>query len=145
MNKLRIIFATLLTTAGIVGVQLLVPEFVGAQAANQILNGAEQASGEDRASADIDTTFRDVVNFLLYLIGAIAVIMLIFGGFRYVTSGGDGSAITSAKNTILYAVIGLAVAIIAYAIVNFVITALNPPTTTTSTPPRQNGPIQITD
>ena len=143
MNKLRIVFATLLTTAGIVGVQLLVPEFVGAQAANQILNGAEQASGEDRANADIDTTFRDVVNFLLYLIGAIAVIMLIFGGFRYVTSGGDGSAITSAKNTILYAVIGLAVAIIAYAIVNFVITALDPPTTTTSTPPRQNGPVQI--
>ena len=144
MNKLRIVFTTLLVATGIIGVQLLAPEFAGAQAADQILNGAEQASGEDRATTDIDTTFKDAVNFLLYLIGAIAVIMLIFGGFRYVTSGGDGSAITSAKNTILYAVIGLAVAIIAYAIVNFVITSLTtPPATTSSTPPRQNGPVQI--
>jgi hypothetical protein len=47
--------------------------------------------------------------------------MLIIGGIRYVVSGGDSSAVTSAKNTILYAVVGIVVALLAYALVNFVI------------------------
>ncbi len=47
--------------------------------------------------------------------------MLIIGGIRYTISGGDSTAVTSAKNTILYAVIGIIVALLAYAIVNFVL------------------------
>ena len=58
------------------------------------------------------------------IIGAVSVVMLIIGGIRYTTSQGDSSAVTSAKNTILYAVIGLVVAILAYAIVNFVVDRL---------------------
>ena len=50
--------------------------------------------------------------------------MLIWGGIRYVLSGGDSGAVSSAKKTILYAVVGLIVAILAYAIVNFVITTI---------------------
>ena len=65
-----------------------------------------------------------VTNALLYVIGAISVIMIIVGGIRYVVSNGDSAQITAAKNTILYAVIGLAVALLAFAIVNFVITQL---------------------
>ena len=47
--------------------------------------------------------------------------MLIIGGIRYVVSGGDSGAVTSAKNTILYAIVGIVVAILAYALVNFVV------------------------
>jgi multisubunit Na+/H+ antiporter MnhB subunit len=65
--------------------------------------------------------FTTVVNVLLFIIGALSVIMLIYGGIRYTISGGDSNAVTSAKNTILYAIIGLVVAILAYAIVNFVL------------------------
>jgi hypothetical protein len=65
--------------------------------------------------------FTDIVNVILFIIGAVSVIMIIFGGFRYVTSGGDSGGVTSAKNTILYAVVGLIVAVLAYAIVNFVL------------------------
>ena len=65
--------------------------------------------------------FSIVVNLLLFLIGALAVVMIIFGGFRYVISGGDSGAVTSAKNTILYAIIGLVVAMLAYAIIDFVL------------------------
>ena len=64
-----------------------------------------------------------IINLLLFIIGAIAVIMVIIGGLRYVLSGGDANAVTSAKNTILYAIVGLAIAILAYAIVNFVVGA----------------------
>ncbi|PLS81075.1 hypothetical protein CYG49_02995 [Candidatus Saccharibacteria bacterium] len=69
--------------------------------------------------------FQTVVNILLFVVGAVAVIMLIIGGIRYVISGGDQGAVTSAKNTILYAIVGIVVAFLAYALVNFVITQLN--------------------
>ena len=62
-----------------------------------------------------------VVNILLWAIGLISVIMIIIGGIRYATSNGDSNAVTAAKNTIMYAVIGLVIAIFAYAIVNFVL------------------------
>lgn len=65
-----------------------------------------------------------VINVLLYFGGLVAVFMIMFGGFRYITAGGNAAAITKAKDTILYAVIGLVVAILAYAIVNFVIASV---------------------
>jgi len=62
-----------------------------------------------------------VINFALYFIGAISVLMLIIGGVRYTMSGGNEKAVGAAKNTILYAVVGVVVALLAYAIVNFVL------------------------
>ena len=58
---------------------------------------------------------------MFFIIGVMAVIMIIWGGIRYVLSAGNSAAITSAKNTIFYSIIGLIIAILAYAIVNFVI------------------------
>ena len=63
---------------------------------------------------------------LLFIIGAISVIMLIIGGIRYTLSGGDSGNVTAAKNTILYAIIGLVVAFLAFAIVNWVLGAVTP-------------------
>lgn len=62
-----------------------------------------------------------LVNSLLFILGAIAVLVIIYGGIIYSMSAGDPALVTKAKNTIIYAVIGLVVAIGAYAIVNFVI------------------------
>ena len=73
-----------------------------------------------------DGVFTTIVNVLLFIIGAISVIMLIIGGIRYTLSGGDSGAVTSAKNTILYAIIGLIVAFLAFAIVNFVLSTFTP-------------------
>jgi len=64
--------------------------------------------------------FQKVTNILLFLVGAISVIMLIIGGIRYVVSGGDQAAVTAAKNTILYAIVGIVVAFLAFAAVSFV-------------------------
>ncbi len=69
----------------------------------------------------VDGIFQTITNVLLFLIGAVSVIMLIYGGIRYTVSGGDSNSVTAAKNTILYAVVGIVVAILAYAAVNFVI------------------------
>lgn len=64
-------------------------------------------------------------SWILLAIGTISVIMLIYGGFRYVISGGDSKKVTDAKNTILYAIIGLIISMLAYAIVRFVIGAVS--------------------
>ena len=101
-----------------------------ALAANCMSGGVDITSGKDCAKGTgvqenlftgTDPLFQTVTNVLLFLIGAVSVIMLIVGGLRYVLSNGDSSAVTSAKNTILYAVIGIIVALLAYAIVNFVV------------------------
>ena len=82
-------------------------------------NGSSQVC---QAQGDtVGPLIQTVINILLYILGMAAVVMIVIGGIRYTTSNGDSSAITSAKNTILYAVIGLIVAILAYSIVNFVL------------------------
>lgn len=68
------------------------------------------------------SVFQTVTSVMLFLIGAISVVMLIYGGIRYTISQGDSTAVTNAKNTIMYAVIGIVIAILAFAIVNFVVT-----------------------
>ena len=68
--------------------------------------------------------FKQITNVVLYIVGVVAVIMLIIGGIKYVVSGGDAKKVTDAKNTVLYAIIGLIIAFLAFAIVNFVITSL---------------------
>ena len=74
---------------------------------------------------DLNDVFKTIINVLLFIIGAVSVIMLIYGGIRYTTSGGNANSVTAAKNTIMYAVIGLIIAIFAFAIVNFVVDQLN--------------------
>ncbi len=90
-------------------------------------SGANCAKGDGTPSNLFDgdnAIFKTVVNVLLFIIGAISVIMLIWGGIRYTTSAGNSSSVTAAKNTIMYAIIGLIIAFLAYAVVNWVIGAL---------------------
>ncbi|MEO7904846.1 MAG: pilin [Candidatus Saccharimonadales bacterium] len=64
---------------------------------------------------------KKVINTMLYLLGIISVIMIVVGGIRYTTSTGDSSRIKASKDTIMYAIVGLVVALMAYSIVNFVV------------------------
>jgi hypothetical protein len=93
-----------------------------------VQQGALAAKGKDLplslfGKAGVFTT---VSNAMLFIVGALSVVMLIFGGLKYVISGGNASAVTSAKNTVLYAIIGLVVALLAYSAINFVLTILLP-------------------
>jgi len=97
-----------------------------------LADGAKSAQGKDQTGnaeslfgdgGGQGGIFRTITNVMLFLIGAISVIMLIIGGIRYVVSGGDSTAVQNAKNTILYAIVGIVVAILAYAVVNFVISS----------------------
>jgi len=69
----------------------------------------------------VNTFIQNIVSTLMFALGAICVIVIIVGGIRYATADGDSGKITQARNTILYAVIGLVVALLAYAITFFVV------------------------
>ena len=61
-----------------------------------------------------------IINTLSIVVGAVCVVMIIFGGFRYVVSAGDSNALGAAKNTIIYAIVGLVIVLFAQVIVQFV-------------------------
>ena len=81
-------------------------------------------SGATDATTQINNIIHTVINLLSALVGIVAVIMIIVGGFRYITSGGNDTSVTSAKNTILYAIIGLVVVALAQVIVRFTLSKL---------------------
>lgn len=78
----------------------------------------DASSSGDKSITDAITL---IVNIVSIVVGVVAVIMIIWGGLRYITSGGESSKITSAKNTIIYALIGLVVVALAQFIVHFVL------------------------
>ena len=91
-----------------------------------IQEGAEAARAEGMPAELVGDggIFTRITSIALYVIGAVSVIMLIWGGLRYILSGGDSKKITDAKNTVLYAIIGLIIAFLAYAIIRFVLNAI---------------------
>ena len=95
----------------------------GAAGGNSSSTGSTSICGAKSDSAQ--DIIKNVINTILVVLGMVAVIMIILGGIRYTTSNGDAGAIKSAKDTILYAVVGLVVAIFAFAIVNFVVGRLS--------------------
>jgi hypothetical protein len=64
---------------------------------------------------------KNVISILLYVAGTIAVIMIIVGALRYITSDGDPGKASTARMTVIYALVGLVIAVMSYGIVNFVI------------------------
>ena len=73
------------------------------------------------ASDKLNRLIRTIINLLSVVVGVVAVIMIIVGGFRYITSGGSDTGVTGAKNTILYAIIGLIIVALAQVLVRFVL------------------------
>lgn len=75
----------------------------------------------DGGGVSVESIIGTVINVISFIVGVIAVIMIIIGGLRYITSGGDSNNTKGAKDTILYAIIGLVVVAMAQIIVRFVI------------------------
>ena len=74
---------------------------------------------------DLASLLTKIINYFLGLVGLIAVLMLIIGGIRYVTSGGNEQTVEKAKSTILYAIIGIVIVVLSYAIVFTITNALD--------------------
>ena len=95
---------------------------VYADAKDEVKKGADMTNsggggGSNQNLPDIITT---IINVMLFIAGALAVIMIIYGGIRYITAHGDEKQVKVAKDTIVYSVVGLIIAILAYALVTFI-------------------------
>jgi len=128
-KSIKVMLAGLLVAPMLaLGISAAAPSVQYASAAQDltIQNGADSAKGDGQSSNLFGDNgiFKVITNAALFVIGAVSVLMLIYGGIRYTISAGDSKAVTDAKNTILYAIIGIIVALLAYAIVNFVLTSL---------------------
>jgi hypothetical protein len=80
---------------------------------------------KDEAENKVNKIIKQVINIISVIVGVVAVIMIIIGGFRYITSGGDSGAVGNAKNTIIYALVGLVIVFFAQIIVRFVLGRIN--------------------
>lgn len=136
MNTLKRILLSIAVAIGL-SAPALVPAVAHAQG-DRTLNDAGLCGGanlkfaegtcEDEsitgAGGAIDNIIITVINIISIVVGIVAVIMIIIGGFRYITSNGDSGAVSGAKNTILYAIIGLVIVALAQLIVRFVVNRL---------------------
>lgn len=122
MKKLMV--TALISLFGVFGV-LAAPQPAGAINVFKDCNTNKSAiCQEAKGSTKVGSMVQDIINILLYVLGIISVIMIIIGGIRYTTSNGDSAKVTSAKNTVLYSVVGLVVAMLSFVIVNYVVDAL---------------------
>lgn len=125
------------------GAPVLAPALAGVASAETIQqslckgvdNAATGGSATDcgtagkTGTADLSGIAQKIVNIFSIIVGIVAVIMIIYGGFKYITSGGDSGNVSSAKNTLIYAIIGLIIVALAQIIVHFVINTATSSTT----------------
>ncbi len=137
-------------TAVMMATPLLVPIAVsaapvtncGSNIANQVATGASDSSGSPGVdcqesgvgSGSVTKAAKKVVDLFSIIVGAVAIIMVIYGGFRYIISGGDSGRVGNAKNTLIYAIIGLVIVALAQLIVHFVLNQSDAITTSTAGP-----------
>ena len=117
------IISIAIMTRAVFGVSVLSTASLSGSASAQVSDGINTATTSEMKGKSIDGDkglIKTVVNVLLWAVGILSVIMIIFSGFRYITSAGDASKTKSAQSTLIYSVVGLIVAIMAYAIVNMV-------------------------
>jgi hypothetical protein len=84
-------------------------------------NGADCSSGANDTGNSVSNILKLIINVFSLIVGFVAVIMIIIGGVKYITSGGDSGNISGAKNTIVYAIVGLIIVALAQVIVHFVL------------------------
>ena len=113
------------TIVAVLGVAASVTLPAAALSLMDVINGAYRGEGQPTELFDGPAALIPrAINLMLFVVGILSIVMLIFGGIRYVISGGDGQRVKDAKNTVLYAIIGLVVAILGYALVQWVISVV---------------------
>lgn len=83
--------------------------------------GGANCPAQSQTEGRVNSVIADGVNIISSIVGIVAVIMIIFGGFKYITAGGDSGKINSAQQTIIYAIVGLVIVALAQIIVRFVL------------------------
>lgn len=87
-------------------------------------NISECNISDEKKNDNLMATLTTIINVIVAAVGFVAVVMIIVGGIMYTTSSGDTAKVKKAKDTIMYGVIGLVIALLAFAIVNFVLSSV---------------------
>ena len=144
MNKLKRISLSIVAALGLIA-PAMVPAVAHAQADKTINDGGLQCGAALKfqtsgcetdtsgAGAQVENIIQVSINIISIVVAVAAVIMIIIGGFRYITSNGDPGSVSGAKNTILYAIVGLVIVALAQIIVRFVVGQLTGTATSTTT------------
>lgn len=130
------IISIAIMTCAVFGVSVLSTASLSGSVSAQVSKGIDTATTSEMKGKSIDGDnglIKTVVNVLLWAVGILSVIMIIFSGFRYITSAGDAAKTKSAQSTLTYAVVGLIVAVFAWAIVNIVLDRIGVKTSSNST------------
>lgn len=90
-------------------------------AAAHAISYIDPAQSLGLGTADLKTTVVNIINWVLGLLGIIAVVMILYGGFVWLTASGNEENVTKAKNVLSAAIIGLVIILLAWAIVNYVL------------------------
>ena len=123
-NKVHAIGSQAAAFVATVGMSLI-SQSASALTLMDVFSGPYRGEGQPASLFDGSTAIVPrVINLMLFIVGVLAIFMMIYGGIRYVLSGGDNGKVKDAKNTILYAIVGLIVAILGYAIVNWVVSVV---------------------
>lgn len=116
------LLAAVLVLATSLGFGLLQAQPAGAapiDVLNKCDNGSKVCAGTNKNT--LFGVIKKIINTLITVAAIIAVIMIVIGGIRYTTSAGDAGQTKNARDTIIYAVVGLVVAVMSFALVNFVL------------------------
>lgn len=100
MKRYRKTLVTAVLSLAVAAVAVVMPIALPSASA-QFKSGLDAARTQEMSTKPIGTTIGEVVNIFLYFVGAVAVIVVIWGGFQYITSSGDSQKATTAKNTIM--------------------------------------------
>ena len=124
----KMILSALIVACSVFGFSAIsvasLPTNVSAQAADNVKKGittATTADMENKSIADEGGLISILINFLLWAVGILSVVMIIFSGFRYITSAGDAAKTKSAQTALTYSIVGLIVAVLAWVIVRMVL------------------------
>lgn len=135
MSKFKLIVITLGVLLSMVASTLSLPAMAQSPAA-QAQTGVNEIGGSSAGNnGSLLPMIHTAIDVLLFLAGLLSVVMIIWGAIRYITSRGESADVTAAKNTITYAIVGLILAIVAYAIVNFIVSSFQPSPSPTPTAP----------
>lgn len=120
-SRIRLVVASLIIATGLVA-GFTTPAHAQGSAKNDVCAGVNLGGGSCNSNgSEISKVVATVVNILSLIAGIAAVIMIIVGGLRYITSGGDSSKVASAKSAIIYSIVGLIIVALAQFIVRYVL------------------------
>jgi Type IV secretion system pilin len=147
IKKIKRLMLITLASLSLLSPGLLIPVLNGVASADitqDVCNGSQSASGSGGGStscassavnsSSLTNLARTITKWFSIIVGAISILMIIYGGFRYITSGGDSGRVGTAKNTLIYAIVGLIIVALAQVIVNFVLTQASNSTTNFNNP-----------